>query len=154
MQDGGFFREIKMLRRLWIAAFLVLTLCILLPVTDVQAAQRHHYSHTEIGKASHYRGNTGFGKSRQGRAIVRAKFSSSAHKNALARGYTAAHRTLPFGTRVKVTNLASGKSVVVVINDRGPYIRGRVIDLSTTAFRHIANPRVGLVRVKIQVLRV
>jgi rare lipoprotein A len=46
---------------------------------------------------------------------------------------TAAHRTLPFGTKVRVTNKRNGKSVVVTINDRGPFIRGRIIDLSTAA---------------------
>lgn len=46
---------------------------------------------------------------------------------------TAAHRTLPFGTRVKVTNQSNGRSVVVRINDRGPFIRGRVLDLSKGA---------------------
>jgi rare lipoprotein A len=49
------------------------------------------------------------------------------------RGLTAAHRTLPFGTKVKVTNKRNGKSVVVRINDRGPFIRGRVIDLTPAA---------------------
>ena len=48
-------------------------------------------------------------------------------------GLTAAHRTLPFGTKVRVTNMRNGKSVVVRINDRGPFIRGRVIDLSLGA---------------------
>jgi rare lipoprotein A len=47
-----------------------------------------------------------------------------------SRGYTAAHRSLPLGCRVLVTNHANGRSVVVRINDRGPYIRGRIIDLS------------------------
>jgi rare lipoprotein A len=48
-------------------------------------------------------------------------------------GYTAAHKTLPFGTRVRVTNNRNGRSVVVVINDRGPFIPGRIIDLSPAA---------------------
>ncbi len=48
-------------------------------------------------------------------------------------GYTAAHRSLPFGTKVLVTNRSNGRSVIVLINDRGPFIRGRVIDLSRTA---------------------
>ena len=48
---------------------------------------------------------------------------------------TAAHRTLPFGTRVKVTHLKNGRSVVVRINDRGPFIAGRIIDLNTAAAR-------------------
>jgi rare lipoprotein A len=46
---------------------------------------------------------------------------------------TAAHKTLPFGTKVKVTNKRNGKSVVVTINDRGPFIKGRIIDLSKAA---------------------
>lgn len=50
-----------------------------------------------------------------------------------ARAMTAAHRTLPFGTKVRVTNKANGRSVVVRINDRGPFVRGRVIDVSTGA---------------------
>jgi rare lipoprotein A len=48
-------------------------------------------------------------------------------------GLTAAHRTLPFGTRVKVTNKRNGKTVVVRINDRGPFIKGRIIDLTPQA---------------------
>jgi len=48
-------------------------------------------------------------------------------------GLTAAHRNLPFGTRVKVTNKRNGKSVVVRINDRGPFIKGRIIDLTPQA---------------------
>ena len=48
-------------------------------------------------------------------------------------GFTAAHRTLPFGTRVRVTDPISGRSVIVVINDRGPFGRGRVLDLSLAA---------------------
>src|SRR5262245_55773369 len=50
---------------------------------------------------------------------------------------TAAHRTLPFGTRVRVTNVNNGRSVVVRINDRGPFVAGRVIDLSPAAARRI-----------------
>ena len=50
-------------------------------------------------------------------------------------GFTAAHRTLPFGTRVRVTNKTNGRTVVVRINDRGPFVRGRVIDLTPAAAR-------------------
>lgn len=50
---------------------------------------------------------------------------------------TAAHKTLKFGTRVTVTNMKNGKSVVVRINDRGPFVRGRIIDLSKAPARHI-----------------
>jgi rare lipoprotein A len=48
-------------------------------------------------------------------------------------GLTAAHRTLPFGTKVKVTNKRNGRSVTVRINDRGPFVRGRIIDLTPAA---------------------
>jgi rare lipoprotein A len=54
-------------------------------------------------------------------------------QRASASGLTAAHRTLPFGTKVRVTNKRNGKSVVVRINDRGPFIKGRVIDVTPAA---------------------
>ena len=50
-------------------------------------------------------------------------------------GFTAAHRSLPFGTRVRVTNKSNGRSIVVRINDRWPFVRGRVIDLTPAAAR-------------------
>lgn len=65
---------------------------------------------------------------------------------------TAAHLKLPFGTRVKVTNIANNKSVVVRINDRGPYIRGRIIDLSKAMFEKIADPKVGVIDVSVTVI--
>ena len=65
-------------------------------------------------------------------------------------GLTAAHRSLPFGTRVRVTNRANGHSVVVVINDRGPFVGGRVIDLSRGAARAIGMG--GLAPVSLEVL--
>jgi rare lipoprotein A (peptidoglycan hydrolase) len=68
-------------------------------------------------------------------------------------GHTAAHKTLPLGTRVRVTNLTNGKSTVVRINDRGPFKAGRVIDLSEAAATDIAMKDVGLVRVSIEVVR-
>ncbi|RIH90199.1 Endolytic peptidoglycan transglycosylase RlpA [Calidithermus terrae] len=66
-------------------------------------------------------------------------------------GFTAAHRTLPFGTQVRVTNLRNGRSVIVRINDRGPYTRGYVIDLSYAAARAIGMS--GSATVRIEVLR-
>ena len=67
-------------------------------------------------------------------------------------GLTAAHRTLPFGTKVRVTNLRNGKSVVVRINDRGPFIRGRIIDLSLGAARLVELTRTGVAKVKYSVV--
>jgi rare lipoprotein A len=65
---------------------------------------------------------------------------------------TAAHKKLPFGSKVKVTNIANGKTVVVKINDRGPFVKGRIIDLSLSAFRQIGNPAQGVLKVKIEVI--
>jgi len=59
---------------------------------------------------------------------------------------------LPFGAMVRVTNLANGKSVVVKVNDRGAFKRGRIIDLSKSAFSAISNIRDGIIKVKIEVL--
>ncbi|MGB7386581.1 MAG: septal ring lytic transglycosylase RlpA family protein [Pseudomonas neustonica] len=66
---------------------------------------------------------------------------------------TAAHKKLPFGSVVKVTNTSNGKSVVVTINDRGPFVRGRVIDLSKSAFSRIGDTASGLLNVEIEVIR-
>ncbi len=62
---------------------------------------------------------------------------------------TAAHKTLPFGTVVKVTNLSNGESVKVRINDRGPYIKGRVIDLSAKAAEKLDMTSKGVAQVKL-----
>lgn len=66
---------------------------------------------------------------------------------------TAAHRTLPFGTMVKVTNISNRKWVTVKINDRGPFVNGRIIDLTRSAFKRIGDLDSGVVSVKIEVVR-
>ncbi|MEO1200644.1 MAG: septal ring lytic transglycosylase RlpA family protein [Pseudomonadota bacterium] len=63
--------------------------------------------------------------------------------------YTAAHRTLPFGTMVRVTNLGNGRSVVVRINDRGPFTGGRIIDLTRRAANDLGFINAGTARVQI-----
>jgi len=95
--------------------------------------------HTQSGVASYYHDRF------QGR-----KTASGAryNKNALS----AAHKTLPLGTRVEVTNPRTGKRVVVRINDRGPYVKGRVIDLSRAAARKLGLISKGVMRVKLKVL--
>ena len=62
---------------------------------------------------------------------------------------TAAHRTLPFGTRVRVTKSRNGRSVIVRINDRGPFVKGRAIDLSSGAARAIGMTSTGNVRMEV-----
>lgn len=69
------------------------------------------------------------------------------------RSMTAAHKTLPFNTRVRVTDLVSGRSVIVRINDRGPFKPGRVIDLSEAAAEQLGMVRSGITPVKIEVVK-
>jgi rare lipoprotein A len=68
---------------------------------------------------------------------------------ARASALTAAHKTLPFGTRVKVTNVKTGRSVVVRINDRGPYIKGRIIDLTPAGAQAIGCTGLALVELTV-----
>ncbi|WP_372985903.1 septal ring lytic transglycosylase RlpA family protein [Marinobacter sp.] len=95
---------------------------------------------TETGQASFY------GDKFQNRQTA----SGELYKHELP---TAAHKKLPFGSEVKVTNLENGKNVVVKINDRGPFVKGRIIDLSKSAFSSIGSTSSGLIDVKIEVLR-
>lgn len=93
----------------------------------------------EYGKASFYADKY------QGRTTANGeRFSQQAA--------TAAHLKLAFGTKVKVTNVANNKSVIVRINDRGPYIDGRIIDLSKAMFKKIANPNRGVIDVTVIVI--
>lgn len=66
---------------------------------------------------------------------------------------TAAHKSLPFGTKVKVTNIRNGKSVVVEINDRGPYAKSRVLDLSQAAFSEIGHTNTGVMQVEYEIIK-
>ncbi|NDP28520.1 MAG: septal ring lytic transglycosylase RlpA family protein [Flavobacterium sp.] len=68
--------------------------------------------------------------------------------------FTAAHKKLPFGTTLKITNEANGKSVIVIVTDRGPFVRSREIDLSKRAFMDIANNKsAGAMMVTIEILQ-
>ena len=67
---------------------------------------------------------------------------------------TAAHRTLPLNSHVRVTDLATGRSVVVRINDRGPYVGDRIIDLSAKAARALGMKKDGVTRVRVELVRV
>src|SRR4030095_8150291 len=82
-------------------------------------------------------------------------YGQGSHGHATASGetfnqhaLTAAHRTLPLGTEAKVTNLATGQSVKVTINDRGPYVQGRQLDLSPAAAKQIGLTKQGVAKVK------
>jgi rare lipoprotein A len=93
---------------------------------------RRHHASRSARRAHHASGGNAswYGPGFQGhRTASGERFNSG--------GFTAAHRSLPFGTRVRVTNNATGRSVVVRINDRGPFVRGRQIDLAAGAARAI-----------------
>jgi rare lipoprotein A len=65
---------------------------------------------------------------------------------------TAAHRTLPFGTRLRVTDVDTGRSVTVRVNDRGPFVRGRVVDVSASAAETLGITGKGVAKVKVDVV--
>jgi rare lipoprotein A len=65
---------------------------------------------------------------------------------------TAAHRDLPFGSRLRVTNIENGRQVLVTVNDRGPFVKGRIIDLSYAAAKELGMTGDGVVRVRLEVL--
>ena len=94
--------------------------------------------HIFSGKASYYGSESG------SRTASGQRFNQNA--------MTAAHRTLPFGTRVRVTNLNNERSVVLRINDRGPFVRGRVIDVSRAAAVRLDMLRTGVVPVRVETL--
>lgn len=95
---------------------------------------------TQTGKASYY----------YGRWIGRKTANGEIYR---ATDVTAAHKTLPFNTMVRVTNLNNGKQVIVRINNRGPYVRGRILDLSLAAARQIDMTQAGVVPIRMEVLR-
>lgn len=68
-------------------------------------------------------------------------------------GYSAAHKTLPLGTRVRVTNLKNGRRIIVPINDRGPFVGRRIIDMSYGAARHLGMVKEGLAKVHVEVIQ-
>lgn len=92
---------------------------------------------TETGIASYYSENYNGRKTANGEIF---------HSSAL----TAAHKKLPFGTKVKVTNLSNGKTVKVRINDRGPFVQGRIIDLTKKAAKKLDMVNAGITKVTIR----
>ncbi len=94
----------------------------------------------QTGKASWYSIKTNYGtKTASGQRLTN-------------HGATAAHKTLPMGTKVRVTNQANGKSEVLTITDRGPYIRGRIIDVTIGAAERLGFVKRGVIPVKVEVL--
>jgi rare lipoprotein A len=125
----------------WVAPFLLLAGCSLPPLTSLhpapqsQAQRGGHY--LEEGTASWY-----------GPGFLGGRTSSGEIYN--IGDMTAAHQTLPLGTRVVVTNLSNSRSVEVRVNDRGPFAKGRILDLSYAAARELALVGPGTARVRVE----
>ena len=139
------------------------TLCIGGSFTEASAKSRHH------GQRHHHSHHTSNSSWRDANAAVTPSASSGRSFSGMASFYgnesgsktasgqhfnqnalTAAHRSLPFGTKLRVTH--GGRSVVVTVNDRGPFVRGRVLDLSTGAARAIGLTSAGVGRVTAEVV--
>ncbi|MCK6264396.1 septal ring lytic transglycosylase RlpA family protein [Vibrio sp. ZSDE26] len=117
----------------------ILAGCSTASAIDTQKTRVYSNSHELVGQASWY------GRKYHGRLTASGERYNM-------RAYTAAHKTLPFGTIVRVTNTANNKSVDVKINDRGPFVKGRVIDLSYKSFGKIASTKGGLAPIKIEII--
>ena len=109
-------------------------------VMTIRKEDLDNFTHYQSGVASFYSKSLNGSKTSNGERHV-------------STAMVAAHKSLPFGTKVKVTNLNNGKSVIVRINDRGPFVKGRVIDLSYAAFSQIESPGKGVTKVELQVLK-
>jgi rare lipoprotein A len=109
------------------------------PATPEQAAPQESFF-TETGFASFY------GHAHDGNRTANGKRFD--HRN-----FTAAHPSLPFGTLVRVTNLANGRTVTVEITDRGPHIKRRIIDVSLAAARPLRMQKQGIARVRVEAVR-
>jgi rare lipoprotein A len=109
---------------------------VMLAIGCLSSAATAGGAHSFSGRASYY--------AYQGKVASGGQFNPS--------GLTAAHRTLPFGTRVRITDPKTGRNVVVTINDRGPFGRGRVIDVSLGAARALGMLGRGVIFVQADVL--
>ena len=118
---------------------LLLTSCSIVPIPRIHRAKKVGPGYTEVGYASWY------GPKFHGRRTSSGEIFNMYDM-------TCAHRTLPLGTILLVTNLENGRSVVVRVNDRGPFVKGRIIDLSYAAARALGMVEKGVVKVRIRVL--
>ena len=140
LQEIDFLNHIKKLNILFTSLLLMLlTGCSSTSAIGGSKTKNPANSHALIGQASWY------GERFHGKLTASGE---TYNMNA----YTSAHKTLPFGTIVRVTNTTNNKSVDVKINDRGPYVKGRVIDLSYQAFTQIGNVKKGTIPVKIEII--
>jgi rare lipoprotein A len=126
--------------------------CVCLCAFTAPAFARDHHKVHSSKPASHSSHSSSSSKVRTGTASWYQHGRRTANgEHFKPDGLTAAHRTLPFGTRLVVRNRSNGRSVVVRVNDRGPFIRGRILDVSRGAARKLGKIRTGTARVDITV---
>jgi rare lipoprotein A len=118
---------------------LTLTVVAFLISLPMSASAKVKEGHTQKGVASYYHDSLHGRKTASGE-IYNKKIRSAAHKS------------LPLGTKVRVSKLGSGKSIVVRINDRGPFVKGRIIDLSRRAAKDLGIIKSGVAKVEVEVL--
>jgi len=104
---------------------------------DHAISMRRHEPVAAVGLASYYSGSS---RTADGEKLIPGEL-------------TAAHPTLPFGTRLRVTRVDTGRSVVVRVNDRGPFVKGRIVDVSHSAAEELGLTRQGVAKVKIDVVQ-
>jgi rare lipoprotein A len=119
----------------WILGLMLAVGCSHAMHSKKQTSPRTHTP--EIGEASYY------GSRLEGRRTANGEI----YRPNL---FTCAHRSLPWGTQLRITNLENGKSVAVRVNDRGPFVRGRIVDLSQAAARKLGILKSGHAKVRIQ----
>lgn len=122
--------------RFFVKVFLLIVLVVFALVISLNKSEDTAFS--EVGTASYYAWSLDGNRTASGE-IYRHD------------GLTAAHRTLPLGTWLKVENLANKKTVIVKVNDRGPFVEDRILDLSRAAFTKLSDMKEGLIAVRITV---
>ena len=148
----------------WLSALVALLACAALLATPTDADARKHTSKREsqARKQADADRELWLERTRNNSELMSGKaslYSNKLHNSATASGYrydmytfTAAHRTLPMGTVVRVTDHSNGKSVMVCVTDRGPFVRGRIIDLSYAAAQQINLNGRGVGNVDLEVI--
>ena len=127
--------------KLLIIISVIFTSCLSISNSKPVKVVSHKIKKEEVGKASWY-----------STSCNRGGTKTSSGKKLDNKAMTAAHKTLPFGTKVKVTNIKNGKSQVVIITDRGPYKKGRVIDVTKAAADKLGFKNSGIASVKLEVI--
>ena len=112
---------------------------LLLPITSSDTLARDNTGQVQRGMASYYHDSLHGNKTASGQVYNKNRFS-------------AAHKSLPLGTKIRVTDTKTGRSIVVRVNDRGPFVRGRILDLSKQAAKELGIVKKGVAKIELRVL--